>query len=240
MKWNQHMTPADFAAAVQPLLGADLVALILYGSAAAGDHAGRASDYNLLLVATAWPGARLAAIGPLLRRWQRTGSPAPLLFTRRELEQAADVFPLELLDMQDSHQILAGEDLLADLRISPRHLRHQVEAELRGLLLHLRQGFAVNQAAPRAQSQLLRASASSLLVLLRGALRLFDTAVPARKMDALLTLAQRLEFDPAPLLRIAELKTQRRSLPAAQGAALFSACLALIETVLQAVDAAET
>jgi len=62
----------------------------------------------------------------------------PLLLTKEELLDGADVFPIEFLNIKQHHKILDGEDLLKDLTISKAHLRHQLEFEFRSKLLHLR------------------------------------------------------------------------------------------------------
>ncbi len=62
----------------------------------------------------------------------------PLLLTKEELLDGADVFPIEFLNIKQHHKILDGEDLLQDIVISKAHLRHQLEFEFRSKLLHLR------------------------------------------------------------------------------------------------------
>ena len=62
----------------------------------------------------------------------------PLLLTKEELLDGADVFPIEFLNIKQHHTMLDGEDLLKDLVISKKHLRHQLEFEFRSKLLHLR------------------------------------------------------------------------------------------------------
>ena len=62
----------------------------------------------------------------------------PLLLTKEELLDGADVFPIEFLNIKQHHTMLDGEDLLKDLVISKKHLRHQLEFEFRSKLLHIR------------------------------------------------------------------------------------------------------
>ena len=59
--------------------------------------------------------------------------------TRDELERSADVFTIELLDMQQHHRVLFGEDVLKGLQIPMDLHRVQVEYELREKLILLRQ-----------------------------------------------------------------------------------------------------
>ena len=46
----------------------------------------------------------------------------PLFFTKQELQNAADVFPLEFLDIKHPHELLFGKDLVAEIKIEHKHL----------------------------------------------------------------------------------------------------------------------
>ncbi|MCG2727482.1 MAG: hypothetical protein L6244_02380 [Candidatus Methanoperedenaceae archaeon] len=65
----------------------------------------------------------------------------PLLFTKEELMQGVDVFPVEFLNIKLHHKILYGEDFLKDIKISKKNLRHQLEFEFRSKLIHLRSEY---------------------------------------------------------------------------------------------------
>jgi hypothetical protein len=65
----------------------------------------------------------------------------PLLFTKEELMQGVDVFPVEFLNIKLHYKILYGEDILKDIKISKENLRHQLEFEFRSKLIHLRSEY---------------------------------------------------------------------------------------------------
>lgn len=65
----------------------------------------------------------------------------PMIFTRDEIKNAIDVFPVEFLNIKRRHEILYGEDILKDIEISKEKLRHQLEFEFRSKLIHLRQSY---------------------------------------------------------------------------------------------------
>lgn len=65
----------------------------------------------------------------------------PILFTKEELMQGVDVFPVEFLNIKLHHKILYGEDILKDIKISKENLRHQLEFEFRSKLIHLRSEY---------------------------------------------------------------------------------------------------
>jgi predicted nucleotidyltransferase len=161
-----------FVREVQHLYGSDLVAVFLYGSAVTGEHVPGRSDINVaVLLADVTPSALRKASGSL-GAWARRGFATPMFFDPEFLRDALDVFPIELLDMQERHRMLYGPDVLAGLRIEAGALRRQCEQELRGKLLKLRQAYLESSRSPRDLQTVLTAAASGLIVLVRTLLHL--------------------------------------------------------------------
>ena len=163
---------SEFVQDVQQLYGNDLVAVILYGSAAVGEHVPGRSDINLAVVLTQLKPEMLRRASGHLRAWARQGCATPLFFDPEFLRGALDVFPIELFDMQERHRILWGPDVLADLRIETESLRRQCERDVRGHLLKLRQAYLESSRSPRDLEAVLMSAASGLVVLARTLLRL--------------------------------------------------------------------
>jgi len=65
----------------------------------------------------------------------------PMTFTKDEMKNAVDVFPVEFLNIKRHHKLLHGEDILKDIVVSKEKLRHQLEFEFRSKLIHLRQSY---------------------------------------------------------------------------------------------------
>ena len=229
------MTPAAFTERLRQACGDNLHAVVLFGSAAAGDHLGKRSDYNILVVLNRLGVAELKTMAPAVRAWARRGNPPPLCFTHEGLQRTAATFPLELSDIKEAYRILAGEDLVRGLRVAPDHLRHQVDYELGGKLLQLRSQFVLNAGRPRQLTRVMVRSISSILVLCRGVLRLHQPTVPAAKLEALRLLAARLNADFSPLETIARLKAGART-PGLSPERLFADYLSAIKVLAAAVD----
>lgn len=189
------MKPEQYTEQLQSALGANLIAVVLYGSAATEDYIPGKSDYNLLVVASQWTICELDAVRAPTAKWAAAGNPPPLCFTPERLTRAADVFPMEMLDILDAHRVLHGTDPLAGLSVEKTHLRHQVEFELRSKLLKLRQAYLALKKPEKDLPFLLRDSLSSFQAVLRGALRLFTDSVPADKPAAMQALAGELGID---------------------------------------------
>jgi len=231
------MTPDKLVEELKNCCPDGLRSIILYGSAAAGDHAGRRSDYNILVVTQDLDIGTLDALSKTATRWAQAGNPPPLLFTVERLAQTTDVFPVELLDIRECHRVLHGDDLVADLEIDTRNLRLQIEHELRGKLIQLRQHYLLTGGKPKAVADLMIESLSTFLVLFRAALRLFESGVPVRKIPAVERLAVHLDFDAAVFRTVQQLKDGSLKPKDLEVGNLFSQYLKTIECVIDAVDA---
>jgi hypothetical protein len=230
------MTPDELAARCRKLAPHGLRSVILYGSSVTGDFVPGKSDYNVLLIFERLSLAELRLLAPLARDWTRAGNRAPLLFTREELLDSADAFPLEFLDIQDAHRVLFGEPVPPDLQIKHDALRHELERELKGRLFHLRECYTLAAGRRARVIGLMVDSLSSFLVLFHAALRLYQSPVPTSKFEALATLARHIDFDPKPFQQVHELKLGRRGDRGVVANDLFAAYLDSIVRIITAVD----
>jgi hypothetical protein len=228
------MTAEEMTAKLQEALGEQLRGVVLYGSAAAGDTTGKRSDVNLLVLVDRLGVPELQALFGPTRSWAKQGNPPPLLFTEARLRESVDVFPIEMLDIRDQHRVLAGENPLAGLTISGANLRHQIEHELKGKLIALREHYLLTQGKAAAVRELLIASIANFQVLARAALRLVQKDIPGDKAAATKQLAERLEIDLSAFAEVAEVKRGDRK--ADDPNALFARYLTAVEALVDAVD----
>jgi len=233
------MKPDRFAQLLAAALpGTHMVAL--YGSAVSGDQTSPRSDYDILLVCENFTMDDLKLITPLVRRWMLEGNPPPLLFTRTNLEQAADVFPIEILDMQQAHRVLSGDDVLSGIVVSRDNLRLQVERELREKRISLYEGYLAAGGRPRRLWRLMTDSLTSILVIFRAALRLLDDNIPMHKIVAAERLAHHLPLDSDVLRKIALVRQKKLATRKLDCEALFARYLENVEKVTAVVDALPT
>jgi len=122
---------SEFVTRLQQAAGANLVSVILYGSAVSGGYDPEFSNLNLVCVLQDASFPKLLALASVVESWMKQGRHAPLLIAKNELERSADVFAIEWMDMREKHRVLFGPDVIAPLEIPMQLHRVQLEYELR-------------------------------------------------------------------------------------------------------------
>jgi predicted nucleotidyltransferase len=217
--------------------GDNLASVVLYGSAAAGDHIELRSDYNLLIALRRIAPEDLRLAQAPMREWQRLGHPLPVYFTVEELSDAADVFPIEFYQMENARIVLYGDDPFAFLKLSDANLRHQAEYELRSKLIQLRRLYIPASVSVEKLCDLMSDSLASFAALFRAVLLLHGKEAPVAKPDCVRATVQLLKLDSQPFERIFEFRSAGTR-PATEQEAneIFAAYLSQVERVIEVVD----
>ena len=219
--------------------GKNLASVILYGSAAAGDFIPQQSDYNLMIALHRIAPEDLRNAHASVREWHRMGHPVPIYFTVSELQNAADVFPIEFHQMEVAHKVLFGTDVLAGLNISDVFLRHQAEYELRSKLIQLRRQYIPASASVEGLKNLMADSLASFSALFRAVLLLHGVQPPAIKHEIVALTVQTLGLDGAVFEKIFNIRENNFAgkLEEVEANALFGEYMEQIEKVIDSVDA---
>ena len=217
--------------------GDNLASVVLYGSAAAGDHIELRSDYNLLIALHRITPEDLRLAQAPMREWQRIGHPLPVYFTVEELSDAGDVFPIEFHQMAKARIVLFGKDPFEFVQLSDANLRHQAEYELRSKLIQLRRLYIPASVSTEKLCELMSDSLASFAALFRAVLLLHGKDAPVSKPDCVRATVQLLKLDAEPFEKIFEFRTSN-SLPRSESEAnaIFGSYLFQIEQVVEAVD----
>ena len=221
--------------------GKNLVSVILYGSAAAGDFVPRQSDYNLLIALHRITPKDLRNAQACLREWSKFGNSTPVYFTVSELQNAADVFPIEFHNMERARKVLYGDDVLANLDISDKYLRHQTEYELRSKLMKLRRSYISASTSVGSLINLMAESLSSFAALFRAVLLIHGFEPPVTKHEIVAFTAENLKIDGRPFVEIFNIRENNfaKTLDEISANQLFADYLEQIENVIEAVDKLE-
>lgn len=231
---------ADFIDDLRATHRDNLVSVVLYGSAAAGDFVPRQSDYNILVALKKIGPADLRNAQACIREWTRLGHPVPAYFTVSELQNAADVFPIEFHQMSAARKVLFGPDVLADLNISDKFLRLQAEYELRSKLIQLRRQYIPASVSVDGLKRLMAESLSSFVALFRAVLIIHGLQPPATKPEITALTVKHLGIDGKPFEKIFEIRENKGKdkIDETEANRLFGDYMEQIEKVIDAVDAA--
>ncbi len=220
-------------------LGDRIVSVVLYGSAASGDHHEGFSDLNVLCVLNEITVRELERSEPVFRWWREKRNPSPLLLSERELATSTDCFAIEFHDIQAHHRILQGKDVVSALVVEDTFYRAQVEHDLRAKLLRLRQKASGALGDRDVLRHLLADSVSTFCVLFRHALILHGAPEKIRKRDIIEQARETFGIDPQPFTQLLDLREQRIKAKELEPVGLLDSYLKQIDIVINAVDRLE-
>ena len=226
----------DFVSRLRAAAGANLESVVLFGSAVAGDFHPEFSNVNLFCVIRDSSFAALQSLAPAVKWWNAQKQPPPLFMTRDEIEHSTDVFTIELLDMQQHHRVLFGEDVVQGLSIPGSLHCLQVEYELREKLALLRQHLLLASGNDSRMWELLLRSVSSFATLFRHALIVLGHDAPVGKREAVEALSKRIGFDASGILQVLDVRERKSDRKKFNVTEVFSRYLAALEQVAAAVD----
>lgn len=225
-----------FARDLGEVYGESLRSVVLYGSAARGEYREGKSDLNVLVLLADTSPESLRKGSRLAREWTAERNPPPLLLPEEEWRKSADVFPIELADIQDAHLVLHGADPFAGVEIDPADLRLQCESELKRSHIRLRERYLLSAGEPAELEALLLQSFSTFLVLFRTVLRLAGEPATRDPEAVIRAVAGRAGFDAAPLLEIHRARQGEGKVDVRADSPMVVGYLDAVERVVRYVD----
>lgn len=164
------------------------------------------SNINILLTVRNQSMDLLQRAGQLHRQWGKHQIVAPLLMTEEDLGRFARHFPLEFLQMNQHHAVLAGHDPFDEFQFDTSRLGWQCGQELMANLLRVRQRFIEGEGRIEAIQALLILSITAVLPSIRGLLHLAGQPSKEKDVEMLERLPGTLQFDPTIFLEILAIK----------------------------------
>lgn len=217
--------------------GTNLECVVLFGSSLSEEFHAGFSDVNMLCVVRELSTATLDTLAPAFAWWTSKNYPAPLVFSRTELERSADVFAIELFDISERHRVVFGEDIFKNLQVPMDKHRVQVEHELRAKLLTLRQLYMQAAGDDRRVRKLMLDSVPNFAVLFRHAMIVLGMQPATHRTEAITALADHLKFDASVFLELFEVRAQKKKESGINARGGFAGYMEGIDKVIQAVDA---
>jgi hypothetical protein len=218
------------------VFGNDLVSLILYGSAAGGSYIRGKSDINLLVVLTEAGMDKLADVLDTVKTWKKRRVAVPLVMTRDFIESSLDSYPIEFLNMKNSHILIYGENVLEPLIFKPEDLRLQIERELRGKLVLLRQGYLEAQGKARQLKKLIGNSFTAFISIFKALLYLKHEKAPHGRRETIKEIGNIFAVDAEVFILCADIKEGADHLSGAEVVDVFKKYLQEVNNICNIVD----
>lgn len=213
----------------------NLLAIILYGSAASNEYVEGRSNINCLIMLKEVTPDELKKATGRLPEWHKKGITTPLFVDPPYIRSSVDVFPMEFLDMKQRYRLLFGQDFLQSLELNLEHLRFQCEQELKGKLLKLRQLYLEKSGSEKQFAAFLAKSISSFLVHFRALLHLKGISAP-HSPEEIFTSLSRIGLGTEAITRVYGLRREYITPGTVELNALFKDYLSEIHAAADFVD----
>ncbi len=169
--------------------------IVLYGSAISEEYEPGRSDINLLLVCERLDLGVFKYLEEIVKRGIKRKIVPPLIFTPEHIERSKDVFPIEFLEMKDSHITIYGEEIFEKLDIDNEHLRLECEEQIKGKLIRTRQAWFEVAGDRNKLINLLYTSLVNVIPSVRGLLRLKGKIPPSTRREVIIMVDDILDID---------------------------------------------
>ena len=226
----------EFCEDIKKTFGDDLVSVMLFGSGARGEYVPKKSDINFLVVVKDNSPSELAAYRRCLPKWRKRNVATPLFLTQDYIRSSLDTFPIEFLEMKAAYKVIHGEDLLADLQFEKPDLRTQVERELKGKLLHLRQEFLESRGKVENLTVLVSSSLAAFTPVFRALLYIAGEEHMVKRADLLRQICDKYNLNFELFDRLLKISRGEQKIPASEMNDLFDLYVEEIDTLSKSVD----
>ena len=184
----------------------EMLSVILYGSAARGEYLKKKSDINFLIVLTEKGLERLGDALKTVQKWKKSAVSVPLFLTPEYITSSLDTFPIEFFNIKRSYKVVYGKDFIGELEFKDNELRLQLEREIKGKLIHLRESFFESANDKRRLRALFSASLGAFLSLFPTLLHLKGIKPADKKEDIIAKAADALGLDKELFMKLQDIK----------------------------------
>jgi len=195
-----HVPIRNYAALLVSLGGSNVRAITLYGAVVAGTFDPQRHSVRSVLVLESVDLEMLRRLAEHGLKLGKARIAAPLVMTAEYIKRSLDTFPLEMIEIQEQHVAILGEDYFADLSFEDAHVRLQCERELKTILIGLRQGLLSTAGRDKLLAHVEVGATEGLMRTLRGLLWLkgHQAATPAAEVVA---EVEKIAGRPLPMVR---------------------------------------
>ena len=234
---------AEFTTQLKTVYSDDLLALILYGSAAGNTYRAGVSDINVLVILENSNAAKIFSLGKTVKSLLRKNRISPFIMTREEFTTAADVFPLEYCDILENNALVYGNSDILKIKVTMANLRSELEEKLRGAVGDLRNILIEAEGNEKILKDLILGWSGIGNIVFRGLLRLKKVNVSGMDSKAILAETEKeygVKLDAFLLLndlRQSKKSKHKRSVVPETASVFADTLLEPLKALVRAVDA---
>jgi hypothetical protein len=228
-----------FTGTLKEKLGNNLQSITIVASSLTDDFVPGRSDINTVVVLEKQTFDSLKTIASMAKAMSKKKISAPLLMTPEHIERSRDVFGIELLNFQLTHQTILGEDPFAELAFAKTDVRLQCERELKAMLIRLRQGYIAAAANKKLVRDILTSAAGSLIPLLQAMLWLKDIERPSCTEPVFAKAAEDFSIEPKPFVMARKLRHKKTRPQESDITAAFESIYSAVDQLAVIVDQLE-
>ena len=221
------------------IFGDDLISITLYGSGAGDDYISGKSDLNFLIVLSEEGINNLDPAIDVVSRWRKKKVATPLFMTKSYINSSLDSYPIEFLNMKRSYITVFGEDVLKELSFEPDLLRLQCERELKGKILHLREGFLETEGKEKRVRDLIKISLTAFVSIFKALLYLKGAEIPQGRREVIKSVAGEFGVNAEVFLRCADVKEDKEKFSSSEIRGIFKSYLMEVRRLSEIVDKLE-
>jgi len=196
----------EFSSDYKKIFGEDLLSIVLYGSAARGEYVPKKSDINFVVVLTDGGIERFHEAAGLVSNWKKRNVSIPLFLTREFINDSLDSFPIEFLNITSHYSVVYGVNPFEDIEISKDDLRLQLEHEMKGKLLNLRQAYFQAAGNAKMAAMLIHDSFGTFLSLFPAVLYIKNDTISKSTTENLKRISVLFKLDVAIMERLYRIK----------------------------------
>jgi hypothetical protein len=180
----------DYVSGLETELGSNLKSVSVYGSATGPDFILKRSNVNLVVVLGSLDEAVLTSVLDVVKWGSGKKIVPPLMLTPEYIQASLDVFPIEFIEIRDSHVVIAGDDFFSSIEVDRGDLRLECESQVKAAVLRTRQAYLEVGWRSKGAEEVLATSLTSLIPVFRAMLRLKGVEPPRGKMDVIESLGR--------------------------------------------------
>ena len=156
--------------------------------------------------------------------------------TKAFINASLDCYPIEFLNMKNNYILIYGDNILEQIDVSPENLRLQIERELKGKLILLRQGYLEAQGKPRQLKNLISRSFTAFISIFNAMLYYKHDVAPRERRDTIKELGKIFEIDAEAFLQCADIKEGKNNLSSKEIVGLFTKYVEEVANMCNIID----